>query len=280
MIVVFGATGNIGGEVVRQLAGKGAMVRALTRDPSRLEVPAGVEVVRADLLEPASLDAALSGAERLFLVAHAMDLPAAARNASVAAKRAGVRHVVMVSSGTIAIEPEVTIGRWHREAEEVMRASGLTWTFLRPGNFASNALRWAGTIRAQGAVFAPTGGRTAPIDPRDIADVAVAALTEPGHAGKTHVLTGCEVMTAADQVATIAAVIGRELRFVDVPPAAARAGMAKSGMSEVLADAIVQLLVAGWESSDSVITSSVREITGHEPRSFAEWVRSNVAAFG
>jgi uncharacterized protein YbjT (DUF2867 family) len=134
-------------------------------------------------------------------------------------------------------------------------------------------------IRAQGAVFAPAGGKSAPIDPRDIADVAVTALAGTGHEGKTYVLTGTELLTPAEQVAQIGAAIGRELRFVEVPSTGARAGMVKSGMSEVLADAILQLIVAGGEGRDAFVTSTVRDVAGHEPRTFAEWVRGNVAAF-
>lgn len=279
MIVVSGASGNIGSEVVRQLVIGGSKVRALSRDPSKLADVAGVEVAKADLLEPASLDAAFAGAEKVFLVGNAADIPRVATIASAAAKRAGVRHVVMVSSATIEMEPVGTIGNWHLEAETVIKSSGLTWTFLRPGNFASNTLRWAGMIRAQGAVFAPAGGKSAPVDPRDIADVAVAALAGKGHEGKTYVLTGAELLTAAEQVAQIGTAIGRELRFVDVPPAGARAGMLKSGMSELLADAILQLILAGAEGRDALLTSTVRDVAGHEPRSFAEWVRSNLAAF-
>jgi uncharacterized protein YbjT (DUF2867 family) len=278
MIVVAGARGNIGSEVVRQLVRHGAAVRALSRDPSKLQA-AGHEVAKADLLDPASLDAAFAGAERLFLMADAIDLPRAAAHASAAATRAGVRHVVMVSSGTIAIQPEVTIGRWHREAEEVIQASGLAWTFLRPGNFASNALRWAGMIRAQGAVFAPAGGQTAPIDPRDIADVAVKALTGGGHEGKTYSLTGPTLMTAAEQVAAIGAALEKELRFVSVPMEGARAGMLKSGMSDVMADAILQLISAGTDGRDAAVTSTIRDVAEHEARSFADWVRDHVHAF-
>jgi uncharacterized protein YbjT (DUF2867 family) len=280
MIVVAGASGNIGTELVRHLAASGVRTRALSREPARLQpLPAAVEVARADLLEPATLDAAFAGAEKLFLMANAANLPRATSNALPAARRAGVRHVVLVSSAAVAIEPEVAIGRWHREAEEQVRATGLAWTFLRPGNFASNALRWAGTIRAQGAVFAPAGRASAPIDPRDIADVAARALTTEGHAGATHVLTGEELLTAAEQVAVIGAALGRALRFVDVPPEAARAGMARSGMEPAVADAIVELIVAGGAGRDALATTTVRAVTGRAPRAFAQWVQDHLAAF-
>jgi uncharacterized protein YbjT (DUF2867 family) len=279
MIAISGASGNIGSEVVRQLAAGHVAIRALSRDPSKLKAPAGTHTAKADLLDAETLDAAFAGAEKLFLMASAMDVPRAAANAVPAAKRAGVRHIVMVSSATIAIEPEPAIGRWHREAEEVVRSSGLAWTFLRPGNFASNTLRWAGMIRSQGKVFAPAGGLTSPVDPRDIADVAVKALTTSGHDGATHVVTGGELMTPAQQLATIAAAIGRELRLVEVPVEAAVANMVRAGTSEVLAKAVVELIVAAREGREHFITTTVRDVAGHEPRTFADWVRDHVDAF-
>lgn len=278
MIVVSGASGNIGGHVVRELVRRGAKVRALSRDPSKLRAH-GHEVAKADFLEPSTLEAAFAGAEKVFLVAEARDLPRASAHAALAAKRAGVRHVVMVSSGTILMKPEPTIGRWHREAEEATRAAGVAWTFLRPDNFASNTLRWAGMIRAQSAVFAPAGGKSAPIDPRDIGDVAVAALTGQGHEGKTYVLTGPALMTAAEQVETIGSALDKPVRFVAVPVEGARAGMLKAGMDEVLADAILELVIAGSDGREERLTSTIRDVAGHEARTFSDWVRDHLHAF-
>jgi uncharacterized protein YbjT (DUF2867 family) len=277
MIVVTGASGTIGRHVVTSLASRGLPVRATSRDPSKLSVPAGVAVARADTLDPSTLDAAFAGATKVFVLAPAEDLPRAAANASAAAKRAGARHVVLVSSGTTGLRPEPTIGRWHREAEEAVAASGLAWTFLRPGNFATNSLRWAPSIRAQGKVFAPAGGPTAVIDPRDIADVAVAALAEDGHEGKAYLLTGEQILTAAEQVRLVGEAIGRELALVPVPPQAAREAMVKHGMPAHLADAILELMT--FPEHDEPISPHVREVTGHPARTFADWARDHAAAF-
>ena len=283
MILVTGATGDIGGEVVRQLVKGGEQVRALARDPAKAtaKLPAGVEVARGDLLDEGSLRAAASGATKMFVMAHATDLPKVAAHAAAAAKDAGVRHIVLLSSSTVLLKPAVAIGKWHFAAEEAVEATGLGWTMLRPGNFASNALRWAPTIKAQGTVFGPEGaGKSAPIDPYDIASVAVKALTTPGHEGKRYVLTGTELMTAADQVAIIGAAIGKPLRFVAVPEAGARAGMMKAGMSEEIAEAILEIQRVGREGGDALVTTDVRHVTGAEPRTFAAWVQAHLAAFG
>jgi uncharacterized protein YbjT (DUF2867 family) len=266
---------------VRQLVGGGHRVRVLVRDPARLGAhdPA-VEVVRGDLTLPETLDRALEDIEQAFLVAPAMVLPRAAEHFSTAAARRGARHLVMVSSSAITIEPPAAIGRWHLTAEEQVKASGLAWTLLRPGNYASNTLRWAGSIRSQGAVFGPNGhGQTAPIDPRDIASVAVCALTRTGHESQTHVLTGPALLTPIEQVEKIGAAIGKALRFVEVPEAAARAGMLKAGLSEILADAILELIRSASSGRGAVVTRTVGEITGVEARTFDEWARDHAASF-
>jgi uncharacterized protein YbjT (DUF2867 family) len=281
MILVTGATGQIGMEVLRLLVDGGHRVRALVRNPSKLaRLDSTVEVVQGDYLQADTLAPAFVGIEKAFLVAPAIDLARAAEHFSTAAARGGARHLVMVSSATISMEPPTTIGRWHLAAEERVKASGLAWTLLRPGNYASNSLRWAGSIRAQGAVFAPGGaGRTAPIDPRDIGAVAAKALTSPGHEGRTHVLSGPELLTPVEQVQKIGAAIGKALRFVDVPEAAARGGMLKAGMSEVLVDAILELIRAAATGHGAAVTSTVHDVTGVAARSFDEWVRDHSVAF-
>jgi uncharacterized protein YbjT (DUF2867 family) len=277
VIVVSGASGHIGGEVLRQLCALGHPVRALSRDPSKLSVPAGATAAKADLQDADSTRTALDGASKLFFVIDAPQLPKAAANVAPLAAAAGVKHIVMVSSGTVLFQPEPVIGRWHREAEETVKASGVAWTFLRPGNFASNSLRWAGSIRAQGSVFGVLAGPSTPIHEHDIADVAVKALTTPGHENVAHRLTGPERMTAADQVAAIGAAIGRELRFVPVPREGALAGMIKGGMPEAIARAVLELQREGHGDE---VTSAVRDIAGHPGRTYASWARENAARFG
>jgi uncharacterized protein YbjT (DUF2867 family) len=289
MILVTGATGNIGSEVVRQLVGAGVAVRVLTRDPAKAaKLGPGVAVAQGDLTRPDTLAAAFEGAEKALLLAGAQDLPAAARHAAEAAKRSGTRHIVLISSASVLMQPPNAIGRWHLDAEEAVKAAGhdgghpqtpgLAWTMLRPGNFASNTLRWAPTIRAEGAVFSASRGKSAPIDPRDIASVAVKALTAPGHEGRAYALTGPELLSEAEQVEILGTALGKALRWVPVPEEAARAGMLRSGLNEELVDAVLEML-RWWREGEPLCTSTVREVTGVEARPFAVWARDHVAAF-
>jgi uncharacterized protein YbjT (DUF2867 family) len=196
-----------------------------------------------------------------------------------AARTAGVQHVVALSSGTIAIEQRSAIGRWHHALEQAVEATQVSATFLRPGNFASNSLRWAGMIRSQGSVFHPyPDGRSAPIDPRDIAAAAFVALTDSSRRGQTYHLTGPAKLSTREQVQTIASALQREIRFVEVPEVGARKGMLGSGMTETMADAILELARASMHDAEP-LSPAVRELTGHEPRTFGTWVHDHVGAF-
>jgi uncharacterized protein YbjT (DUF2867 family) len=283
MILVTGATGNVGSALTRMLVDAGHAVRALTRDTEKAKgvLGSGVALVEGDLGRPETLPRALDGVERAFFLTHAgSQLAETGALFAKAAKRAGVRHLVVLSSSTVTIEPPVVIGRWHLALEESVKATGIAWTMLRPGNFASNTLRWAPTIKAQGVVFGPHPDATsAPIDPRDIAAVAFAALTGAGHEGKAYLLTGSEASTAREHVEKIGAALGKPVRFVQVPEERARAAMVGAGMPEFMADAILELTRPGPRTGHPVKTTTVRDVTGREARTFDDWVRDNVAAF-
>ncbi|AUX38772.1 hypothetical protein SOCE26_001500 [Sorangium cellulosum] len=253
----------------------------LVRDPARLgDRGSQVEVVKGDLAKPETLDAAFAGVDRAFVVCASGDLSELAGNAAGAAKRADVGHIVLLSSATASDTRDYAIARWHRAAEAEIKASGLAWTMLRPGAFASNSLQWVGSIKAQGAVYQPTGdGKRAPIDQRDIAAVAVKALTSPGHEGKSYVLTGPEALSAAEQVAKISAAIGRPLRFVDVPESAAREGMEKAGLPEVFIQAVLEIHALVKAGQDELITSTVEQLLGRKARTYDEWLARYGRAF-
>jgi uncharacterized protein YbjT (DUF2867 family) len=282
MVLVCGITGQIGGEVARLLNEAGQEVCGLTRDvaKARRRLGKGIRLVEADFSRPETLPSALAGAEKAFFVADAgPELGGWAANFSAAAKAAGVRHVVAVSSATIDIQPPVAIGLWHLALERSLQASGLTATLLRPGNFASNALGWAHMIASQGAVFSAFDGKSTPIDPRDIARVAFTALTAPGHGGKTYTLTGPTILSVRQQVEILSQVLAKPIRFVPVPEAGARQGMVGSGMPEAMADAILELVRASARGPVEPPSPAVREVTGADARTFDVWVRDNALAF-
>ena len=279
MILVLGATGTTGGEVARQLIATGHKPRVLVHDPAKArEYQGKAEIVRVDLARPDSLGPAMKGAEKLYLVSTGADGPALEANAIEAARKAGVRHVVKLSAMG-ADNPVMTFGRWHAQSEERLRKSGLQWTMLRPVNFMTNALGWAATIKSEGAFYQPTGdGRWAAVDPADIGALAVKALATPGHEGKIYTLTGPESLSASQYAATLSSVLGKPVRFVDVPPEAARGSMLKA-MPALYVDALMELMAAMKAGKVDRVTDDVQKVTGRRAGTFEAWARRNIAAF-
>lgn len=280
MILVLGATGTTGGEVARQLIAKGQRPRLLVRSPQKArEFEGKAEIVEGDMDSKESVASALKGIEKLYLVSagvNGMDLEI---NAVDAAKKAGVRHVVKLSV-IGADAPAMTFSKWHARSEKHLMGSGLAWTMVRPGNFMSNALMWAETIKTQGAFYQPTGeGRWAAIDPADIGAVAVAALTGSGHEGKAYSLTGPESMNAAQYAAKLSSAIGKPVKFVDVPPEAAKDGMLKSGIPAQYVEALLDLLAAMKAGKADGVTDTVEKVTGRKAGTFDAWARRHAAAF-
>jgi uncharacterized protein YbjT (DUF2867 family) len=281
MILVTGATGNIGRELVRELDAKGAETRLLVRDPARAAgLPRRAERVVADLDEPATLPPAFAGADRLFLLTPGIDVGPTTRAVAVA-RRAGVRHIVHLSSTNVLGDPMPAMGRWHHEREEIIRASGIPATFLRPGGFMTNALEWAPTIR-EGYVVDPTGpGRYAPIDPADIAAVAAVVLTGDGHEGEEYALTGDEAVTVAEQVQVIATTIGRDIEVREAAtPAEAVRSRFPGGAPTALADAVTETVALMRADTTGFRTDTVERLLGRPPRTFADWCARNAEAFG
>jgi uncharacterized protein YbjT (DUF2867 family) len=282
MILVTGATGNIGRALARELDSRGARFRVLVRDPARAAgLPGSAERAVGDLDDPAALRAAFAGVSRLFLLAPGIGT-AQASAAIAAARAAGVRHVVHLSSVDVLGDPVPALGRWHVEREAIIRAAGLPATFIRPGAFMTNALDWAPTIRDGGYVLDPVGpGRFAPVDPADIAAVAALALTQDGHAGQGYVLTGGEALTVAEQAAIIAAATGRkiEVRPVVSPQEAVRARF-PAGAPPALAAAITERYALMRADTVGLRTGTVQELLGRPPRTFADWCARHASAFG
>lgn len=275
MILVTGATGNAGGEVVRALADAGREVRALTRGGDRPGFPAGVEAVEGDLNDPASLRGALAGAEGMFL------LPGYANMAGLLAeaRRAGVSRVVQLSGMSAGgTDMGNAITRYMTESEEAVRGSGMEWTILRPAAFMSNTLQWLPQLRAGDVVRAPFAQvRAAVIDPADIGAVAALALTMPGHDGHVYALSGPQSLTAAERLAILAEVLRRDLRFEPQSDDDARAEMS-AAMPAKYVDAFFRFYVDGT-LDESRVLPAVAELTGRPPRTLAQWVTAHADSF-
>jgi uncharacterized protein YbjT (DUF2867 family) len=280
VILVTGATGNVGRQLVSQLMGHGAAVRALARDPYRAGLPGGVEVVCGDLSDPATLDACLDGVDTVFLVWLFRIAKAAPAVLNVVNRHA--RRIVYLSAVGVPDDGEVhphPIVQFHADLERLIGKSGLEWTFLRSHIFATNALWWAPQIRAEGVVHEPYGAAAWPaIHERDIAAVAVRVLTSDGHGGRTYCLTGPQLLTQVEQVNTIGEVIGRALRFEEISPEAARQKMLGAGWLPSVADGLLNAY-ARMMTHPEPVTTTVEEITGTPARTFREWVIDHVDDF-
>jgi uncharacterized protein YbjT (DUF2867 family) len=281
MLLLTGATGNIGRELVRQLDAQGVEFRILVRDPARAaELPDRAERVVGDLDEPATLTAAFDGVDRLFLLVPGIGTAHTA-HALAAARAAGVGHIVHLSSGHVLLDPLPAMARWHHERENLIRATGIPATFLRPGGFMTNALDWLPTLREDGYVLDPAGpGRYAPIDPADIAAVAALALTEDGHQGQEYALTGAETFTVAEQVRVLAEAIGHaiEVREVATPAEAVRFRF-PGGAPPALAAALVEGFRLMRADTVGVRTDTVERLLGRKPRTFTDWCAEHADVF-
>ncbi len=259
MILAFGATGNIGLELVSRLVARGQRVRAVSRDPGRAHALLPSEVdVRA---EPD-----FDGVRALFLL-QGLAAPA---DVLAAAARRGVERVVYVSSMVAAHYPDSGIGRQIVAGERAVRDSGLDWTLVRPWEFQSNTLDWAPSVRAESAVRVPSLGKPSPaVAPADIAAVSARALVEDGHAGAVYPLTGPAELTVEDKVRVLGEVLGRPVSLVV-------AGEVPAHDDPVVRAALVSG-VCGMDSPG--VLPTVAEVTGRPAHAYVRWVMANAAAF-
>lgn len=279
MIVVTGATGNVGQPLVRALAEAGEEVRAVSRTPAP-DLPDGVRHVRADLADPESMREALAGADALFLLLAGELMGGAGDPARLMelAKAGGVRRVVMLSSQILGTRPgSPTHGGLHMY-EEAVRQSGTDWTVLRAGGFASNAFAWAESVRTGRTVAAPFADVALPlVDPADIAEVAAQVLRAPGHAGSTYVLTGPAAVSPREQTAAIGAALGEPVELVELSRAQAREHLARFVPEPALDGTLA--IIGEPLPGEQVPSPDVARVLGRPARTFGQWAERNAAAF-
>ncbi|MFF2011658.1 SDR family NAD(P)-dependent oxidoreductase [Streptomyces sp. NPDC058195] len=279
--LVTGCRGRIGSALVPLLRRDGHTVRAASRTPEGLSataaaLPADIPVVACDLSDPATFEAALDGVDSVFLYAEPSGIDAFL----AAAGAAGVGHIALLSSSSVlAPDPARNpIAASHHAVEQALTASPVTTTLLRPGAFASNAYQWAESVRAHGSVDLPyPGSHSSPIDSRDIAEAALAVLTEPRLRGVAYHLTGPASLTATEQVGLLAAAAGRPIAVNAVTPEDW-----KKAVSAFLPEAFADALLAYTAATDGIpaeVTDDIERLTGHPARTFAAWAEEHAAAF-
>ena len=281
VVLVAGATGNIGSGLVPALRAAGVSVRVLVRDESKAQPlrDQGAEVVLGDLDRPETLDMAVAGASKIVLLT--WNGPTAAQQASnliQAAKRAGRPRIVRISGFG---SEKSRIIKHHVMVDEELRASGLPYTILRPTFFMQNVMMAAQTVATDGMVYMPfKNGKVGMIDVRDIVDVAVRVLTSDGHDGKSYILTGPQSVSFHDVAAALSTALGKKVQYVDVPLEAGKQAMMGLGMPEWIADGFVELLDEFARDWGDRVSPHVEKITGRPGRSIDQFARDFAPVFG
>jgi uncharacterized protein YbjT (DUF2867 family) len=280
-ILVTGATGGVGSSVVDQLVRtRDVHIRAAVHRPENgAHLPrSGVTPVPFDFDDPRTYAGALSGVDRVFLLTTATPNQAEQTKRFVeAAKVAGIKHVVRLSVAGASPTAPIQLGRWHGDAEAVLQGSGIPWTFLRPNTFMQNFLTYFAPDK-EGNVFLPWGqGACSFIDSRDVAAAAVVALTSNAHTGKAYDLTGPEALNVQQVAEIISRESKRSVRYVDVPEAAAQAGMTSMGMPAFIVQAMMEFHAVCKAGYTAGISPAFQEVTGVPPRMFVRFAAEHAS---
>ena len=275
MICITGAGGTVGREVIKQLESAKVPFRAayFSKKKVNAALAKGLDAVIIDYNRPETLRVAFQGCDKLFLLGpNALNQTQLELNAVEAAKAVGVQHIVKQS--VMGAEDEAfSLALVHRPVEKAIESSGMTWTFLRPNSFMQNVMTFMSeTIKAEGAFYSASGmAKIAHVDVRDIATVAVKALTEPTHVGQAYTLTGTEALTYDDLANELSNALGRSITHISLSPEDLKHGMLAEGLPEAIADRMLDLERYYREDQASRITNDIKQVTGHEPRRFAQY---------
>lgn len=277
MICITGAGGTVGREVVKQLELANVPHRTAYFSKEKVEaaLAKGIDAVTIDYNRPESLRKAFQGCDKLFLLGpNALNQTQLELNAVEAAKAVGVQYIVKQS--VMGAEGEdFSLAQIHRPVEKAIESSGMAWTFLRPNSFMQNVVTFMSeTIKAESAFYSASGeAKIAHVDVRDIAAVAVKALTESTHAGKAYTLTGLDALTYDELANELSKVLGRSISHISLSPSDLKHGMLAEGMPDAIAERMLNLERYYRENRASSITNDIKQVTGHEPRRFAQYTR-------
>ena len=283
-ILVLGATGNIGSQVVKQLAAAGVNTRAAVRSISKADglKETGVSPIEIDMNNSDTFQAAFEEVEKVFLLTPPFpNMAEITANLVKAAKQAGVKYIVKQSGLGTGSEPKAKLLEWHRQGEKMVEASGIPYTFLRPNSFMQNYYNTsARTIKTQSTFYKPMGdAKVSWVDVRDIAAVAVAALTQSGHEGKAYDVTGSEALSNEQIAEILSTVVGKKISYVDISEDKASQGMKAAGMPEVLVEAFMELNRIAKAGHASDVSPVVEQVTGRKPISFEQFAKDYIDAF-
>ena len=283
MILITGATGNNGQELIRQLTALGHRIRALVRKPAEAAKLGGsnIEVAPGDFDLPETLESALQGVEKAFLLTPVAEhFVQWQKDFIEAAQSAKIKHLVKFSGMGAHARSVSELLKLHAETDEILRSSGVPFTILQPNSFHQNMLSSADTIKAQGVFYWPLKNASqSTVDIRDISAVAAKVFTSSGHEGKTYVITGPEALTFQQAAEKLSSVLGRKIQYVDVPNAAAADGMRNSGMPDWNVHAVSDLLAYFATGAAATVTDTVPRLLGRPATSFEQFVKDHRAAF-
>ncbi len=284
MILLTGITGTCGRAILTVLGERQIPVRALVRDLDKvtdLSMP-GLEIVQGDLEDESSIESALQGVDRAFLVmANSEQQLANEKRFIDVAKRREVSHLVKLSASGADVKSSALLKRVHGEAEEYLARSGMNYTHIRPNFFMQNILHCAASIVAEDRFYLPLGeGRTGIIDVADVADVVVTVLTESGHKGQTYYITGPEILSFYDLAEQMSEVLGRKITYVDLPAQEFRSQLLNWGSSDWYVNAVMALFELMAQDTAASVTDTCRELCGRAPRSFRSFVQQHRDIFG
>ena len=287
MILVTGATGNNGSELLQQLSATGAAVRAFVRDKRQtrsslnFSLRSVIEIVEGDFSRPETFMEALEGVDRLFLlIPSAPQVEERQCRFVDAAKRSGVRHIVKLSQFGADPDARTRFQRFHGVVEEHILNSGMEYTFLRPNLYMQGFFNFRPTIVTQGVFYACAGtGRVSIVDVRDIASMATLALTESGHEGKTYEITGPEALTHAEMAEILSEETGRTVKYVEISPNSMRSVLLDLGMPVWQADGVLEDYEICRSGEAGKVTTTVEDVTGIYPMTFEEFARDYVEEF-